>query len=59
MRSRGKAFSPLAPAANPGRFRNVAKVEKWFKRNCLDVLKRACTPEEKGDVLTYLLSVGK
>lgn len=54
-----KSIQPLAPAANPERFRNVAKVEKWFKRNCLDVLKRACTPEEKGDVLTYLLSVGK
>ena len=54
-----KTIQPLAPAANPERFRQAAKVEKWFKRNCPDVLKRACTAAEKGDVLTYLLSVGK
>jgi hypothetical protein len=30
-------------------------VEKWFKRNCNDVLARACTPAEKADVLAYLL----
>jgi hypothetical protein len=54
-----KSILPLAPAANPGRFRQAAKVEKWFKRNCQDVLKRPCTPGEKGDVLTYLLSVGE
>ena len=34
----------------------VAKVNKWFKRNCNDVLKRECTAEEKGNLLTYLLS---
>lgn len=54
-----KTIQPLAPAANPERFRQAAKVEKWFKRNCQDVLKRACTAAEKGDVLTYLSSVGK
>jgi hypothetical protein len=54
-----KTIQPLAPAANPERFRQAAKVEKWFKRNCQDVFKRACTAAEKGDVLTYLLSVGK
>lgn len=55
----GKPIDPLAPAANPERFTNPAKVEKWFKRNCKDVLKRECTPQEKGDVLTYLLSIAK
>ncbi|RQW83300.1 MAG: DUF1924 domain-containing protein [Methylococcus sp.] len=54
-----KTIQPLAPAANPERFRQVAKVEKWFKRNCQDVLKRPCNAAEKGDVLTYLLSVGE
>jgi hypothetical protein len=34
-------------------------VEKWFKRNCNDVAGRACTALEKGDVLTYLLSLKK
>ncbi len=51
-----KAIEPLAPSANPARFTTPAKVEKWFKRNCKDVLKRECTAQEKGDVLTYLLS---
>lgn len=55
----GKAIQPLAPAANAERFTDPAKVEKWFRRNCNDVLNRACTPLEKGDVLTFLISVPK
>ena len=51
----GKAIAPLAPAANAERFADAAKVEKWFRRNCNDVLARACTPSEKADVLAYLL----
>ena len=51
-----KSIQPLAPAANPGRFRNVAKVEKWFKRNCQEVLGRACTALEKGDWLSFVAS---
>lgn len=53
-----KAIKPLAPSANPERFTEVKKVEKWFKRNCNDVLDRECTAQEKGDVLTYLMAVG-
>ncbi len=53
----GKIIQPLAPAANPERFTNPAKVAKWFKRNCNDVLDRVCTAQEKGDVLSYLLTV--
>lgn len=52
-----KSIKPLAPAANPERFTDVAKIDKWFKRNCNDVVGRACTPLEKGDVLTYLMSL--
>jgi hypothetical protein len=54
-----KDIKPMAPSANSERFTNTAKVEKWFKRNCKDVLKRECTAQEKGDVLTYLLSLGR
>ena len=54
-----KVIEPLAPSANPARFTNATKVEKWFKRNCKDVLKRECTAQEKGDVLAYLLSLGR
>ena len=53
----GKAIAPLAPAANPERFSDAAAVEKWFRRNCNDVLGRACSAQEKGDVLEYLMSV--
>jgi mono/diheme cytochrome c family protein len=53
----GKAIAPLAPAANPKRFTDAAAVEKWFRRNCNDVLGRACTAQEKGDVTQYLMSL--
>ena len=55
----GKEIEPLAPSANPERFTDLAKVNKWFKRNCNDVLSRACTPQEQGDFIAYLLTVKK
>jgi hypothetical protein len=57
--STGKSIAPLAPSANAERFTAPAEVEKWFRRNCNDVLGRACTPLEKGDVLAWLLSLGR
>ena len=54
-----KDIAPMAPAANSERFTKIEKVEKWFKRNCKDLLKRECPAQEKGDVLTYLLSLSK
>jgi hypothetical protein len=51
----GKAIAPLAPKANAERFADAAKAEKWFRRNCNDVLGRACTASEKADVLAFLL----
>ena len=53
----GRAIAPLAPAANPERLTDTAKIEKWFRRNCNDVLGRACTPVEKGDVIAWLTSL--
>ena len=55
--STGKAIQPLAPAFNAERFSNPAKVEKWFRRNCNDVLGRECTAAEKADVLAWLLTL--
>jgi hypothetical protein len=52
-----KPIEPLAPAANAGRFVRGDKVDKWFKRNCNDVLERACTPAEKADLIAYLITV--
>ncbi|MGC2048174.1 MAG: DUF1924 domain-containing protein [Gallionella sp.] len=54
-----KPIDPIAPYANAERFTNPKKIEKWFKRNCNDVLDRVCTPQEKGDVLAYLLTIRK
>lgn len=52
--STGKAIDPLAPAFNPRAFTDTAKVEKWFRRNCKDVVSRECSATEKADVLAYL-----
>jgi cytochrome c553 len=53
----GKNIAPLAPAANPERLRDRREIEKWLGRNCKWTQGRACTAREKGDVLTYLLSL--
>ncbi|MBP9682353.1 MAG: DUF1924 domain-containing protein [Bacteriovorax sp.] len=52
-----KVIAPIAPVANPERFTDLAKVEKWFKRNCKDVLERECTVLEKGNFVKYMMSV--
>lgn len=53
----GKRIEPLAPAANAQRFSDAAKVEKWFRRNCSDVLQRECTAQEKGDFVAWMKQV--
>lgn len=55
----GKRISPLAPAANPERFTKAAKVEKWFGRNCREVVGRECTPAEKADFMEFVLKGGR
>ena len=55
--STGKTIAPLAPAVNPARFTDAAKTEKWFRRNCNDVLGRECTAAEKADVREWLASL--
>ena len=55
--STDKVIEPLAPAANAKRFTDSAKVEKWFRRNCKDVLARECSAAEKADVLAWLISL--
>ncbi|WP_440108985.1 DUF1924 domain-containing protein [Acidovorax sp. BL-A-41-H1] len=53
----GKHIAPLAPAFNPKALTDTARTDKWFRRNCGDVLRRECSPGEKADVLAYLLSL--
>jgi Domain of unknown function (DUF1924) len=55
----GKLIIPLAPAFNPERFTDIAKSDKWFRRNCNDVLGRECTVVEKADVLAWLMTFKK
>ena len=55
--STGKAIAALAPAFNPERFTDPAKSEKWYRRNCKDVLARECNAAEKADVLAWLISL--
>ncbi len=55
--STGKRIEPMAPAANPKGLTDTAKVDKWFRRNCKDVLQRECSDDEKADVLAYLISL--
>jgi hypothetical protein len=50
----GKGIDPMAASVNPERYTDTAKIAKWFKRNCKWTLGRECTPQEKGDFLTYL-----
>lgn len=50
----GKAIDPVAVSAAPSRYADPAKVEKWFARNCNEVLGRACSALEKGDWLAYV-----
>lgn len=55
--STGKAIKPLAPAFNPQTFTDSARVDKWFRRNCKDVLSRECSAAEKADVMAHLISL--
>ncbi|MDA0787986.1 MAG: DUF1924 domain-containing protein [Proteobacteria bacterium] len=50
----GKRIEPLAPSVNPERLTEVAKINKWLRRNCKWTYSRECTVQEKGDILLWL-----
>ena len=52
----GKDIAPMALSKTPDRFSDPKKVEKWFRRNCRSVLGRECTPQEKGNFLTFMIN---
>jgi len=54
--STSKPIAPMAPAFNAKAFTDAAKVDKWFRRNCKDVVSRECSAAEKADVLAYLIA---
>ena len=49
----GKEIKPMATVANAERFTDPAKVEKWFRRNCKEVVGRDCSPAEKADFILF------
>jgi mono/diheme cytochrome c family protein len=53
----GRNIAALAPAVSPERFSQAKRADKWFRRNCNDILGRECTPAEKADVLAWLISL--
>lgn len=52
----GKNIEPLAPSAAPDRFTDPRHADKWFDRNCKQLIGRVCTATERGDLLTWLLT---
>jgi len=50
----GKDIKPLSPSANTERFADVAKVEKWFQRDCKKVIGRECSAGEKADFIAFV-----
>jgi len=48
---------PFAPSEHPDRFTDEWVVEAWFGWNCKLLLKRECTPVEKGDLITWLMTI--
>lgn len=52
----GKLLAPMAVSHSPNRFTSLAKVEKWFRRNCHTVYGRQCTAQEKGNFITFMAS---
>ena len=53
----GREIKPMAPAANPERFKDPARVERFFTRQCNFVTGRECTAAEKADVIAFLISL--
>ena len=49
-----KEIEPLAPSANRERLTERKKIRKWLYRNCKFTYGRECTPQEKGDFLTFI-----
>jgi len=57
LHAKKRIIEAFAPGANPERFHDRDLVERYFGTNCLMLLKRECTPQEKGDLISWLLSV--
>ena len=54
----GKRIAPLSPRADADRFTDAAKAEKWFRRNCKEVVGRECSAAEKADLIKFFNNPG-
>ncbi len=52
----GKTIKPLSPVVNAKRFSDYDKVEAKFTKHCNDILGLDCTPAQKANYITYLLT---
>lgn len=50
----GKTIDPMDPMVNPERLTDYKKINKWLLRNCKWTLGRECSPQEQGDLLTFI-----
>jgi Domain of unknown function (DUF1924) len=55
----GKVIGAMLPAVEPTRLTDFRKTEKWFRRNCKEVVGRECTAREKADVVKFLMEGGR
>lgn len=53
----GKEIQPMAPSVNPKRFSDVNKSAKKFTEHCTQLYGKDCSAKDKGNFITYLLSV--
>jgi hypothetical protein len=54
----GKRIAPLSPRADADRFTDSSKAEKWFRRNCKEVVGRECSAAEKADLIKFFNNPG-
>jgi len=52
-----RVIDPFAPSANPMRLTDAHRVETFLRLNCLLLLKRECTVQEKGNLIAWVISV--
>lgn len=51
----GRPIDPVAVSVDPRRYTDAAQVDKHFARDCKSVLGRDCTPQERGDYITFMM----
>jgi cytochrome c peroxidase len=53
----GNPIKPMAPSVNPQRFSSVNKSAAAFSKHCRDLYGKDCSAQDKGDFITYLLTI--